>query len=74
MPIISNQISLIGATFMLILGFIGIISQSRKTQEKRIGVVFAASWGALLLSILVILSNDAFFQLIIRELAKIQGS
>lgn len=70
MPTISNQTSLICATFVLALAIIGIISQFGKAREKPRGVIFAVSWGALLLSILVILSNDTFFTLLMRGLTK----
>ncbi len=70
MPIISNQMSLIGATFMLALAVAGILSRSGKTQSKQAGAVFAISWGVLLLSVLMILSNDAFFQFILNGLKR----
>lgn len=72
MPIVSHQISLVGATLILALAIIGILSQAGKAQEKRTGIVLALSWGALLFSILMILSNDAFSQFIISGLAKMQ--
>jgi formate hydrogenlyase subunit 3/multisubunit Na+/H+ antiporter MnhD subunit len=73
MPAVSHQMSLIGATCLLLLAVVGIVSQSRSLQEKRNGLVYALSWGTLILSLLMILSNDAFALFILNELTKLQG-
>ena len=74
MPVVSGQMSLIGEAFLLILALVGIVSQSGKAQEKRVGVVVAFSWGLLLFSVLIILSNAAFSQLILNGFTSIYGS
>lgn len=73
MPIASGQMSLIIEALMLLLAIIGIISQSGKAQEKRTGVVVALSWGLLLFSILIILNNAAFFQLLLHGFTNVRG-
>lgn len=69
MPAVSHQTSLIVATIMLALAIIGVFSQIGKGQRRN-GIIMALSWGTLLLSILVILSNDAFSQFILNELTR----
>jgi len=69
----SHQASLVVALSMLALASIGVLSQSRRIQEKRNSIVVVLSWGTLLLSILMIVSNDAFSQFIINELIKMRG-
>lgn len=74
MPMASSQMALVIEILMLFLAIIGIISQSGKTQEKRIGIVVVFSWGLLLFSILILLSNGAFFQLILSGFTSMHGS
>lgn len=71
MAAISPQTSFIGAICLLALALAGIISQAGRGRERRSGIVFALSWGTLIFSVLIILSNEAFSQFILHNLLKL---
>lgn len=71
MSAISPQTAFIGALCLLALALAGIISQAGRGREKRSGIVFALSWGSLIFSVLIILSNEAFSQFVLHTLFRL---
>jgi 4-amino-4-deoxy-L-arabinose transferase-like glycosyltransferase len=68
---ISPQVSLIGAVCLFVLALVGIILQASRGRERRSGIVFALSWGMLIFSALIIMSNEAFTQFILHDLLRL---